>query len=124
MKTFMIRDSAIKSGAHYIDFDGEYEISAISACTGIVESTIHKIYENNEGQYDSDRNVYYFNERGNAADALNQLRENLRPAKVGRTVTLSEEEIEYIRKALINEDANIIYTRSKIRDSIFDKLNQ
>ncbi len=124
MKTFMIRQSAMRDNAYYIDFDGEYEISDISACTGITENTINRVYESNEGEYDKTRNVYYFKKHGHAAEAVNELRGHLKPAKVGRTVTLSEEEIEYIRKALINEDSNIIYTKSKIRDSIFDKLNQ
>ena len=124
MNSFMIRQSAMRSGAYYIDFNGEYEISGISSCTGIPENTIHHIYEDNEGSYDSTRNVYYFEQHGFAAEAVNALRERVNPARVGRTVTLTAEEIEYIRKALINEDSNIIYTKSKIRDSIFDKLNR
>ena len=124
MKTFMIRQSAMKQGQFYIDFDGEYEISGISACTGIASNTIQHLYDNSGGIYDSERNVYYFPMHGNAADAVNTLRGHLKPTKVGRTVNLSEEEIEYIRRALINEDSNIIYTKSKIRDSIFDKLNR
>lgn len=124
MKTFMIRQSAMRDDAHYIDFDGEYEISGISKCTGITENTIHQIFESNKGVYDNERNVYYFAQYGLAAEAVNELRGRLMPAKMGRTVTLSAEEIEYIRKALINEDSNIIHTKIKIRDSIFDKLNQ
>jgi len=124
MKTFMIRQSAMKQGQFYIDFNGEYEISTISSCTGIPSHTIQSIYEQSSGTYNSDRNVYYFPMHGHAADAVNILRSNLKPAKVGRTVNLTEEEIEYIRRALINEDSNIIYTKGKIRDSIFDKLNQ
>lgn len=124
MRTFMIRESAMRNGEFYIDFDGLYEISGISRFTGITENALHHIYENNDGDYDSDRNVYYFPHRGNAAEAVNELRGKLKPAKIGRTVTLSEEEIEYIRKALINEDSNVIHTKSKIRDSIFEKLNE
>ena len=124
MKTFMIRESAMKQEHYYVDFNGEYEISGISSCTGITENAIRHVYEKNEGIYDADRNVYYFLKYGYAAEAINELRGNLKPARVGRTVTLTEKEIEYIRKALINEDSNIIYTKSKIRDSIFDKLNQ
>ena len=124
MKTFMIRESAMRQEHYYLDFDGEYEISGISSCTGITENAILNVYKNNEGIYDGDRNVYYFPKYGFAADVLNDLRRKLKPARIGRTVTLTEEEIEYIRRALINEDSNIIYTKSKIRDSIFDKLNQ
>jgi len=123
MKTFMIRNSAMKPNQFYIDFDGEYEISGISTCTGITENTIHHIYDNHGGFFDSERNVYYFDEYGKAGSVINDLRGRLKPAKIGRTVTLTEEEIEYIRRALINEDSNVIYTQSKIRDAIFDKLN-
>ena len=124
MQTFMIRESAMRQEHYYLDFDGEYEISGISSCTGITENTLQQVYENNNGIYDTVRNVYYFPKYGFAADAVNELRGHLKPARVGRTVVLTGEEIEYIRKALINEDSNIIYTKSKIRDSIFDKLNR
>lgn len=124
MRTFMIRESALKQGQFYIDFGGEFEVSNISAVTGITENNIDQIYERNGGVYNSEKNVYYFSHRGNAADAVNDLRSLLRPARMGRTVELTEEEIEYIRRALINEDSNIIYTKSKIRDAIFDKLNR
>lgn len=120
----MIRESAIQVDHYYVDFDGEYELSGISSCTGITENTIHHIYENNQGIYDADRDVYYFPKYGFAADAVNALRGALKPAKIGRTITLTEDEIEHIRRALINEDSNIIYTKSKIRDAIFEKLNQ
>lgn len=120
----MIRRSAMREEHYYLDFDGEYEISGISSCTGITENTLQQVYEKNSGIYDTVRNVYYFPKYGFAADTVNELRSHIKPARVGRTVSLTEEEIEYIRKALINEDSNIIYTKSKIRDSIFDKLNQ
>jgi hypothetical protein len=41
----------------------------------------------------------------------------------GKAVFLSENEIEYIRKALINEGSNTIHVKSKIKDAIFKKLN-
>lgn len=123
MKTFMIRRSALKDGNYYIDFDGAYEISDISSCTGITENVIHHIYEDSKGHYDPDKHVYYFSEYGYANDAMEELRKAFRPSKVNKTVELTEEEIEYIRRALINEDSNIIYTNSNIRANIFNKLN-
>ncbi len=124
MKTFMIRDSAMKDGHYYIDFNGEYEVSRISSCTGITENFINHVYEDNGGVYESEKKVYYFQKRGLAVDAVKLLQGKLKPSKVGRTVELTEEEVEYIRKALINEDSNIIYTNNRIRTSIFDKLNE
>ncbi len=124
MNTFMIRQSALQDNCYYIDFDGEYEIAGISRTTGITENEIHHIYEDNHGVFTADKHVYYFEKRGNAADAVESLNARLRPSKVGKTITLTEEEIEYIRKALINEDSNIIYTNTKVRDGIFDKLNR
>lgn len=124
MNQFMIRNSAMKDNMYYIDFNGEYEISGISSCTGITENYIHHVYEDNQGVYDPERKVYYFKERGYAAEAVNTLQERVIPSRTTRTVELTEEEIEYIRRALINEDSNIIYTNSRIRSNIFNKLNE
>lgn len=124
MNGFMIRQSALKDGAYYIDFNGEYEISKMSSCTGITENTIHHIYEDHKGVFDTNKHVYYFEQRGNAADAVEELSTKLFRSKVTRTVELTEEEIEFIRKALINEDSNIIFMKNDMRTSIFNKLNK
>lgn len=124
MNDFMIRQSALKDGQYYIDFRGEYEIGVISHKTRITENVINHAYQENKGVYDSERQVYYFPKRGNAADAAKILSDNLKQSGISRTVELTEDEIEYIRKALINEDSNIIFTKNTIRASIFDKLNR
>ncbi|MCF8020850.1 MAG: hypothetical protein K9L62_15840 [Vallitaleaceae bacterium] len=124
MNGFMIRESALKENHYYIDYNGEYEMSKISSCTGIAENVIEHIYLDHEGVLDSDKEVFYFNKRGNAADAVEALNNRVIRSKTSRTVELTEEEIEYIRKALINEDSNIIFTKNSIRTSIFNKLNK
>jgi hypothetical protein len=41
----------------------------------------------------------------------------------GRIISLTDAEIEYIRKALINEGSNTIHLKNSIKDAIFKKLN-
>ncbi|PKM65972.1 MAG: hypothetical protein CVU95_13460 [Firmicutes bacterium HGW-Firmicutes-2] len=124
MNGFMIRESALKDDHYYIDYNGEYELSKLSSCTGITESVIEHIYLEHDGAFDSDKAVFYFSKRGNAADAVEELNSRVIRSKTSRTVELTEEEIEYIRKALINEDSNIIFTKNTVRTSIFNKLNK
>lgn len=123
MKNFMIRRSALVEGSFYIDFDGEYEISKIAKITQIPANTLDHIYAEHYADYDSEHHVYYFAEYGNIADVVKVLDGLLKPGQVNRTVELTEEEIEYIRKALINEDSNVIFTKNSVRESIFRKLN-
>lgn len=123
MRTFMIRESAMMSGHYYIDFDGDYEIADISRVTGITMDTIHQVYENNGGIYNPERKVYYFVQYGEAAEAVNTLRHSLKPTRIGRPMLLSEEEIDYIRKALLNDGDDSFESR-RIKGSIFDKFNQ
>lgn len=123
MNGFMIRQSALKDGQFYIDFNGEFEVEMISKKTRIEGALIQRTYDENAGEFNADRHVYYFPKRGNAADAVEILNGLVKKSSVSRTVELTEAEIEYIRKALINEDSNIIFTNNKIRTSIFEKLN-
>lgn len=124
MNGFMIRESALKDDHYYIDYNGEFELSKLSSCTGISENVIEHAYLEHDGLLDSDKEVFYFSKRGNAADAVEDLNSRIIRSKTSRTVELTEEEIEYIRKALINEDSNIIFTKHSIRTSIFNKLNK
>lgn len=124
MNGFMIRQSALKDGWYYIDFDGEFEVPELSRKTKITENVINHIYQENSGEFDVAHSVYYFPKHGYAADAVQVLNSKLKNSNVTRRVELTEEEIEYIRKALINEDSNIIFTNNQIRTSIFTKLNR
>lgn len=124
MSQFMIRTSALGEENFYIDFNGEYEVYKIASCTGINENIIDDTYNIYSGKYSKEKNVYYFNKRGNAVEVVEVLTDKLKRSMVTRTVDLTENEIEYIRKALINEDSNIIFTNNGVRTSIFNKLNQ
>ncbi|PKM95751.1 MAG: hypothetical protein CVU84_02810 [Firmicutes bacterium HGW-Firmicutes-1] len=119
---FMVRKSGVKDGNYYIDFEGEYIPENIKKLTGI--DSITDIYKNNKGEYDEEHDVYYFPSVDNAENAINDLVKLLRKSDHVRKVELTESEIEYIRRALINEDSNVIFTKNKIRESIFDKLNR
>lgn len=119
---FMVRKSGVKETNYYIDYDGEYTVDDIRKATGIDD--IINIYKNHQAEYDDTRNVYYFNSEEQADDAINDLVKLLKKSEHVRKVELTESEIEYIRRALINEDSNVIFTKNKIRESIFDKLNR
>lgn len=119
---FMVRKSSIKEKGYYIDFEGEYSIDGIKKLTGI--DTIQAIYLEYKAIYDEEREVYYFESEDIADQAITALVKLLRKSEHVRKVELTESEIEYIRRALINEDSNVIFTKNKIRESIFDKLNR
>lgn len=123
MKKFMIRQSALAENQYYIDFSGEYTVPDIGRITGITENFIHKTYEDAGGVYNSERKVYYFSSYDLAVAATTILGENLKHSKMVKTIELTEEEIEYIRKALINQDSNIIFKNNRIKTTIFNKLN-
>ena len=119
---FMIRKSGVKESDYYIDFDGEYVVENIKRTTGI--DNILNIYKEHNAEYDESRNVYYFKSEEAAEEAINELVKLLKKSDHVRKVGLTGSEIEYMRRALINEDSNVIFTKNKIRESIFDKLNR
>ncbi len=120
---FIIRKSAVQEG-FYIDFEGEYEPEKIEAITGIDVAVIKETCLRFRGVFNQELNVYYFKTKDYAEQVVAELSKKTKPAKNVVMVELTTEEIEYIRKALINEDSNVIFTKSKIRTSIFDKLNR
>ena len=121
---FALRKSGVKEGFFYIDYEGEYQPERIKKATGISVDTIQGIYKEAEGEYNEQFDVYYFKSEESAQEAIKSLARSLRKSDHVRTVELTESEIEYIRRALINEDSNVIFTKNKIRESIFDKLNR
>lgn len=121
---FIIRASGVMEGYFYIDFEGEYHPDRIHLITDVPIEKIVEIYKNHGGVYNEKYDVYYFETRAAAEDVIELMAKKIKPAKNVRQVELTEQEIEYIRKALINEDSNLIFTKGKIRDSIFEKLNR
>lgn len=121
---FVLRRSGVKEGAYYIDFEGEFQPEMIKKETGISAEKIIQIFQDHNGEYNEPVGVYYFTSTDDGESVIKALVKLLKKSDHVRTVELTESEIEYIRRALINEDSNVIFTKSKIRESIFDKLNR
>lgn len=121
---FVLRKSGVREGAYYIDFSGEFQPEMIKKETGINADKIVGIYQEHKGEYNEQVDVYYFPSQIDGENAIKALVKLLKKSDHVKTVELTEGEIEYIRRAMINEDSNVIFTKSKIRESIFDKLNR
>lgn len=120
---FIVRLSGKKEGLYYIDYLGTYKITEISKVAGMEASAVREKYLENGAAYDQEVDVYYFNSIDSAKKTIESILKNMKSDKKGKVVVLTEAEIEYIRKALINEGANSLHVRNKIKDAIFNKLN-
>lgn len=109
---------------YYIDYKGMYHISDIAKALGLNMAAMEDIYKENGGVYHEERQVYYFDSFDKVKEVVDLLVKKVRPSAIERQISLTEEEVEYIRKALINEDSNVIFTKTSIRESIFKKLNR
>jgi len=121
---FIVRSSGRKQGSFYIDYSGAYKITEIAKVVDLKPSIIHKIYVDNDAVFDEDADVYYFGSLEAARKAISTLYSKIRSEKRGKFVFLTMAEIEYIRKALINEDSNAIHVKKDIKDKLFEKLNR
>lgn len=120
---FSVRHSIVAKG-YYIDYLGNYSIPALSTALEIDESLIQSVFNKYSSEYNEDMNVYYFNNSDKANEAISVLVAAVPANKRGRAVYLTDKEIELIRKALINEDSNLLTVKKSIKDNIFKKLNQ
>lgn len=120
---FIARASGTRKGSYYIDYSGTYKVTDIARITGLKTSAVIEIYAGNGAVYDDLQEVYYFNSLESANRAIAEIFSNVKSDLKGRLLYLSEAEVEYIRKALINEGSNTIHIKSKIKDEIFKKLN-
>lgn len=120
---FIVRVSGRKENSCYIDYSGVYKITEIAKVVGIEPPAVREKYLANGATYDEELDVYYFNSLENAKKAIADLLKDMKSGQKGRLVFLTEREIEYIRKALINEESNTIHVRSRIKEGIFKKLN-
>lgn len=121
---FIIRTSGRKENSCYIDYLGVYKLTEISKVTGLEVPAIREKYTANGAVYDETVEVYYFSSVDAAKKAVLDIMRDIRADRKGRLVFLTEPEIEYIRKALINEGVNTIHVKNSIKDAIFRKLNQ
>lgn len=120
---FIVRISGRKESSYYIDYQGVYKITDIAKIIGTEAPKIKEIYLNNGGVHDSAQDVYYFSSINDAKNTISQILGVAKADHRGRLIFLSEAEIEYIRKALINENSNTIHISNSIKDAIFKKLN-
>jgi hypothetical protein len=120
---FIVRVSGRKENSFYIDYQGSYKISDISIIVGIDPPAVKEKYVSHGGIYDENLEVYYFNSIEAANSVIADILKSIKPEKNGRLICFTEKEIEYLRKALINEGVNTIHVSNKTKDAIFKKLN-
>ena len=120
---FIVRNSGKKANSCYIDYSGIYKVTEIARITGLEPSAVKEIYTGSGAVYDESQDVYYFGSIEAAKAAISGIFGNVRSELKGKLIYLSEAEVEYIRKALINEGSNTIHLKNRIKDEIFKKLN-
>lgn len=121
---FIVRVSGRKEKSFYIDYEGAYKVLEIAKITGLNPVDVKLKYAENGGIHDEELDIYYFPSVEAAKHTIDEMIENMNPQHRGKPIFLTEAELEYIRKALINEGSNTIHVSSKIKDAIFKKLNQ
>ena len=120
---FIARLSGRRTDNYYIDYSGVYKVNDIAKISGLEPAAVKEIYTGNGAVYDDSLEVYYFGSLESANKAIVEIYSKVRIELKGKLVYLSEAEVEYIRKALINEGSNTIHLKNKIKDEIFKKLN-
>ncbi len=119
----IVRMSGRRENSYYIDYLGMYRITDIAKATGIEASAVKEVYLSSGAVYDQSQDVYYFSSIDDGKKVIAEILKKTGTELKGRVVFLTDSEIEYIRKALINEQANTIHVKNKIKDAIFKKLN-
>lgn len=121
---FVVRKSGRKDESYYIDYLGVYKINDLARIVGIKASAVKEKFLDNNAVYDEALEVYYFNSMDRAKNTIAEIMKDVKSDIKGRVVHLTEAEIEYIRKALINDGQSIMSMNNKIKDAIFKKLNE
>lgn len=120
---FVIRMSGMKKNCYYIDYSGTYKAVDIAKIAGVEPGVIRERYLMHGAVYDAALDVYYFNSIESAKEAVADIMKGLKPDFKGRMIFLTEQEVEYIRRALVNEGVNVIHVKNSVKDAIFRKLN-
>jgi hypothetical protein len=120
---FIVRTSGRKPGSFYIDYSGVYKLTDIAKVAAMGPSAVKEIYLDSGAVLDESIDVYYFGSIEAAQNAISALFSKIRSEQRGKMIFLTGQEIEYIRKALINEGSNAISIKSSVKDRIFEKLN-
>jgi SAM-dependent MidA family methyltransferase len=121
---FIVRQSGRNAGSYYIDYSGVYKVPEIAKIAGLKPTSLKEIYAGNGAVLDDIQKVYYFSSLDSAKKTIADIFNKIKVEQKGRIVMLSEAEIEYIRRALINEGANTLHVSNKVKDAIFKKLNE
>ncbi len=120
---FLVRSSGRYPGSFYIDCGGLYHIDEIAKGAGLEAERLHKLYEANGGKLNSEQDVYYFSDAGNAKKAISGIFAAMQNSNKGKYVFFSEEEIQYLRKSVINDAMGFAGNDSRMVDAILRKLN-
>lgn len=120
---FIVRISGRQKNTYYIDCTGYYRVEEISKESGADAKKLRNIYISNGGVLNEEVGVYYFNSIPDAKNAISKIIEILSGVNKGRSVYLTEYEIEYIRKTLISS-GGAPGTDSRMADAILDKFNR
>jgi len=120
----IVRNSGKREGYCYIDYLGKFKLSDISKETKIDVKKLSDIYAKNNGSFDEELEIFYFEDIVSAKEAVAQIVAKVSGTNKGRSVYLTESEIDTIRRALIGDGAVAFGIGSKIKDSIFKKLNE
>lgn len=118
-----VRGSGRFPGKHYVDLSGRFAAGDIAEVIGLSKESVEAVYQRFGAEYDTGIGVWFFDAREPALDAIRALGEQLAGLS-GKAVFLTNEEIDYIRQALINEGSNIINVRNELKKRIFEKINR
>lgn len=120
---FIVRSSGKQKGRYYIDYVGLYRAAEIAKAAKVDLERLTGIYLENGGVLDEELSIYYFDSMISAQKTISDIFAIMKRSNKGRMVTLTEAEIEYIRKALINDGSGFAGVNNRLKDSIFKKLN-
>jgi hypothetical protein len=120
---FIVRISGRGPDIFYIDCGGIYHVGDIAAGAGVSSEKIAAIYVSNGGQLNKELDVYYFSSIDSAKKAISEIYVVIHNSSKGKSVFFTENEIQYLRKALIYNASSFAGANSRTADLILKKLN-
>jgi hypothetical protein len=120
---FIVRSSGRNPGKYYIDCGGLYHVNDIAEGAGLSADRVLKIYTANGGRLNTELDVYYFDRIEAAKQSISDIFGLMQNSNKGKSVYFSEDEIQYLRKAIINDASGFAGNDSRMVDCILKKLN-
>lgn len=120
---FLVRSSGRFPGSYYIDCGGLYHIDEIAKGAGLDAERLRRLYEANGGRLSAEQDVYYFHDLENAKKTISGIFAAMKNSNKGKYVFFTEEEIQYLRKSVINDAMGFAGNDSRMVDAILRKLN-